>query len=231
MKSTVLAVAAQLHLPKEDRLSQGHHRDSAKLYSRNDTFASLHVQRHISTQVAQGWRPQRSMARGGAAPHLFRCQHNARTRVCQLRPCLLAPGKSSPPDMNICMHSKQRPRQTIRLPRQNRSSRARFWTQTPKRKPWNVLRARRQTQIALQRKSQHQRSPKSLPYIPTSAVGLGAACTCPRQIRCRHTCWPFPKWDLCQFASSELAAVPSLVRLPLSQFARNQFHSVGAKHV
>ena len=68
MKSTALALAAQLHLPREDRLSQGHHRDSAKLYSRNDTCASLYVQRHICTQVASGWRPQRSMARGGAAP-------------------------------------------------------------------------------------------------------------------------------------------------------------------
>ena len=68
MKSTALALAAQLHLPREDRLSQGHHRDSAKLYSRNDSFASLRVQRHICTQVASGWRPLRSMARGGAAP-------------------------------------------------------------------------------------------------------------------------------------------------------------------
>ena len=68
MKSTALALAAQLHLPREDRLSQGHHRDSAKLCSRNDTFASLRVQRHICAQVAQGWRPQRSMSRGGAAP-------------------------------------------------------------------------------------------------------------------------------------------------------------------
>ena len=57
MKSTALALAAQLHLPREDRLSQGHHRDSAKLYSRNDTFASLRVQRHICAQVAQRGAP------------------------------------------------------------------------------------------------------------------------------------------------------------------------------
>ena len=38
MKSTLLAAAAQLRLAKEIRLAQGHHRDSARLYSRNDTF-------------------------------------------------------------------------------------------------------------------------------------------------------------------------------------------------
>ena len=68
MKSTALASAAQLRLSRDDRLSQGHHRDSARLYSRNDTFASLHIQRSIALAVADGWRPQRSMARGGSAP-------------------------------------------------------------------------------------------------------------------------------------------------------------------
>ena len=68
MKSTALASAAQLHLAREDRLSQAHHRDSARLYSRNDTFASLHVQREIALALTKGWRPQRSMARAGACP-------------------------------------------------------------------------------------------------------------------------------------------------------------------
>ena len=68
MKSTMLAAAAQLALPREDRLAQGHHRDSARLYARNDTFDSLRVQRRLTTQVAYGWRPSRSMARGGRAP-------------------------------------------------------------------------------------------------------------------------------------------------------------------
>ena len=68
MKSTALAAAAQLRLSKDDRLAQGHHRDSARLYSRNDTFASLHIQRSIAIAVSEGWRPQRSMARGGSAP-------------------------------------------------------------------------------------------------------------------------------------------------------------------
>ena len=68
MKSTALASAAQLDLRRDERLAQGHHRDSARLYSRNDTFASLRVQRAIAASLATGWRPQRSMCRGGALP-------------------------------------------------------------------------------------------------------------------------------------------------------------------
>ncbi|CAE7244979.1 unnamed protein product [Symbiodinium microadriaticum] len=68
MKSTVLAAAAQLRLSKDIRLSQGHHRDSAALYSRNDTFDSLYAQRRLSLALSRGWRPQRSIARGGQAP-------------------------------------------------------------------------------------------------------------------------------------------------------------------
>ena len=68
MKSTALASAAQLRLDKELRLFQGHHRDSADLYSRNDVFASLDVQHRISKALASGWRAERSIARGGQAP-------------------------------------------------------------------------------------------------------------------------------------------------------------------
>ena len=68
MKSTVLAAAAQLRLSKDVRLSQGHHRDSAALYSRNDTFDSLFAQRRLALALSRGWRPQRSIARGGQAP-------------------------------------------------------------------------------------------------------------------------------------------------------------------
>ena len=68
LKTTLLASAAQRRLPKEDRLCQGHHRDSAALYSRNDTFASLDIQRDIAHALQQGWRPERSLARGGQAP-------------------------------------------------------------------------------------------------------------------------------------------------------------------
>ena len=68
MKSTMLAAAAQLQFNEHARLAQGHHRDSLRLYSRNDTLEALRLQRELSTQLALGWRPQRSMARGGAAP-------------------------------------------------------------------------------------------------------------------------------------------------------------------
>ena len=68
MKSTMLAAAAQLQFNEQARLAQGHHRDSLRLYSRNDTLEALRLQHELSTQLARGWRPQRSMARGGAAP-------------------------------------------------------------------------------------------------------------------------------------------------------------------
>ena len=68
VKSTMLAAAAQLAIPREERSAQGHRRDSAKLYSRNDTYDSLRVQRRLALQLAQGWRANRSMARGGSAP-------------------------------------------------------------------------------------------------------------------------------------------------------------------
>ena len=57
----MLANAAQILVAKERRLNQGHHRDSALLHSRNDTFSSLHVQRTIADAVADGFRPERSM--------------------------------------------------------------------------------------------------------------------------------------------------------------------------
>ena len=68
LKSCLLAAAAQLELRKEHRLQQGHHRDSAALYSRDDTIASLRIQRQIRTALWEHWRPQRSQARGGQSP-------------------------------------------------------------------------------------------------------------------------------------------------------------------
>ena len=68
MKSTMLACAAQLNMPKEHRMAQGHHRDSALLYSRNDTYASLRIQRAVCTSIASGFRPEHSMAQGAQAP-------------------------------------------------------------------------------------------------------------------------------------------------------------------
>ena len=76
MKSTALAAAAQLRLSRDERLAQGHRRDSARLYSRNDTFASLRIQRSITLAVTNGWRPQRFMARGcsGSVPETPRAK-------------------------------------------------------------------------------------------------------------------------------------------------------------
>ena len=68
MKSTMLAATAQLAVSREDRLAQGHRREFARLYSRNNAFDSLRVQRRLAAQVAHGWKPSRSMARGGSAP-------------------------------------------------------------------------------------------------------------------------------------------------------------------
>ena len=67
-KSTVLANAAQILIAREHRVSQGHRRDSALLYSRDDAFSNLHVQRTVADAVADGFRPERSMARGAQAP-------------------------------------------------------------------------------------------------------------------------------------------------------------------
>ena len=75
MQSTVLAASAQLDHNREDRLAQGRHRDSAQLYSRNDTLASLRIQRKLACSLASGWRPQRSRARGGAARAAFPCTY------------------------------------------------------------------------------------------------------------------------------------------------------------
>jgi len=68
LKTTLLAAGAQMHFAEQSRLAQGHHRDSLRLYSRNDTLEALRLQREMAAQIAAGWRPQRSMARGGAAP-------------------------------------------------------------------------------------------------------------------------------------------------------------------
>ena len=67
-KSTLVACAAQLKLSEEHRVLQGHHRSSARLYSRNDTFGSMHLRRCITEAVCGGFRPQRSMFQGAQAP-------------------------------------------------------------------------------------------------------------------------------------------------------------------
>ena len=68
MKSTLLACAAQMKMSEEHRMLQGHHRSSARLYSRNDAFGSLHLQRTATEAICNGFRLQRSMSRGAQAP-------------------------------------------------------------------------------------------------------------------------------------------------------------------
>lgn len=68
MKSTLLAAAGQLNLNVEQRAKQGHHKQSVQLYSRDDVWPSLFLQRDILTDVSIGWRPLTSQARGAKQP-------------------------------------------------------------------------------------------------------------------------------------------------------------------
>ena len=64
MKSTLLAAAGQLNLNIEQRAKQGHHKQSVQLYSRDDVWPSLFLQRDILIEIGSGWRPLTSQARG-----------------------------------------------------------------------------------------------------------------------------------------------------------------------
>ena len=68
MKSTMLAAAGQLNLNIEQRAKQGHHKQSVQLYSRDDVWSSLFLQRDILIEIGSGWRPLTSQARGAKQP-------------------------------------------------------------------------------------------------------------------------------------------------------------------
>ena len=68
MKSTLLAAAGQLNLNLEQRAKQGHHKKSVQLYSRDDVWPSLFLQRDILLEISAGWRPLTSQARGAKQP-------------------------------------------------------------------------------------------------------------------------------------------------------------------
>ncbi len=68
MKSTLLAAAGQLNLNLEQRAKQGHHKKSVQLYSRDDVWPSLFLQRDILMEISTGWRPLTSQARGAKQP-------------------------------------------------------------------------------------------------------------------------------------------------------------------
>ena len=68
MKTTMLAAAGQLNLNIEQRAKQGHHKMSVQLYSRDDVWPSLFLQRDILMEIGAGWRPLTSQARGAKQP-------------------------------------------------------------------------------------------------------------------------------------------------------------------
>ena len=68
MKSTMLAAAGQLNMNLEQRAKQGHHKKSVQLYSRDDVWPSLFLQRDILVDISAGWRPLTSQSRGAKQP-------------------------------------------------------------------------------------------------------------------------------------------------------------------
>ena len=76
-----MKTAAQLALPREDRLAQGHHRDSARLYSRNDTYDSFRVQRrhwHMAGGQTAAWLEEEER-QSQSLLSAFPAQHRRRT--------------------------------------------------------------------------------------------------------------------------------------------------------
>ena len=104
MKSTALASAGQLDLRRDERLAQGHHRDSARLYSRNDTFAS-------SAQFLHPLLPAGG-PRGPCAEEVPLCRQS----TFQQATLSQAPGQSSRLGTSACKHQTQpSPQQTRRF--------------------------------------------------------------------------------------------------------------------
>ena len=71
LKTTLLACAVQVpDLTEEQRMLQGHHKrnTSLRVYSRDEVFGQLSLQRHIISKVHQGWRPTLAQHRGSQLP-------------------------------------------------------------------------------------------------------------------------------------------------------------------
>ena len=64
----LLAAAGQLNMNLENCAKQGHHKKSVQLYSRDDVWPSLFLQRDTLVDVSTGWRPLTSQARGAKQP-------------------------------------------------------------------------------------------------------------------------------------------------------------------
>ena len=73
LKVTLLSWGKQLGLAEEHRRCQGHHRasdalGSVSLYSRDDIWSALVLQKEVVSRVHLGFRPCRPQLRGGAVP-------------------------------------------------------------------------------------------------------------------------------------------------------------------
>ena len=73
LKVTLLSWARQLDISEGDRGEQGHHRAdssraSVRLYSRDDVWGQIRLQRALITSAGDGWRPMRAQGRGGQLP-------------------------------------------------------------------------------------------------------------------------------------------------------------------
>ena len=179
-----------------------------RMYSRNDTFASLRVQRHVSSQVAQ-----RSMARGGAAPvpePPFQVSEDIPTCTCLRLLFSQAPGRSSRHGTRPCTLSENRhtlTRQSL-LVSQSVSCLCRIQIQRPR--PWNGMHSRLRTPTARPRSSRLRNRRTMTRCTHTSVADPGVACTCPLLTPCKHTCLHCPRWDRFPFASSKPVAAQDL---------------------
>jgi hypothetical protein len=73
LKVTMLSVSRQLDLDEAARAEQGHHRShpgrqSVRLYSRDDVFGAIRLQKQVVEALAGGFRPLRAQSRGSQAP-------------------------------------------------------------------------------------------------------------------------------------------------------------------
>ena len=131
MKSTMLAAAGQLNLNIEQRAKQGHYKQSVQLYSRDDVWPSLFLQRDILIEIGSGWKPLTSQARGARQPlpehpfsHLLSQKRTFNASKCPLAPRIQIsnlwrlskqsrPPLSHPKQLMITHHHRQIPTQAL----------------------------------------------------------------------------------------------------------------------
>ncbi|CAE7611146.1 unnamed protein product [Symbiodinium sp. CCMP2592] len=90
-KTTLLSWANQLCISEARRAVQGHHRhSSARLYSRDDVFGALTLQKELLLAIRQGWRPLCPQHRGGQVPLHEPALENRSVSFAD--PCFAIPG-------------------------------------------------------------------------------------------------------------------------------------------